>query len=207
MADAPRSLLETGNLSDCTIKCGQKIWKVHRFVICTQSAFFKGALEGHFKVRCQKDFMLLDSSKSPQEAYDKQIDLSAEDPSILNTLIELLYGDELLIGDEGIIACAKVYALAKRLDVESVAKVAAIEFDDMWSLADFAHVACELVAIAYSLPEEDRTLRDWVVSSFAESCDDLFEDCHEEIKSALESNGTFAYEVMAKMREKHMNEK
>lgn len=37
--------------SDATIIMGQKIWHVHRWVICKQSKYFEKALEGHFMVR------------------------------------------------------------------------------------------------------------------------------------------------------------
>lgn len=36
--------------SDATIIMGQKIWRVHRFVICKQSQYFEKALEGQFMV-------------------------------------------------------------------------------------------------------------------------------------------------------------
>lgn len=36
--------------SDATIIMGQKIWHVHRWVVCQQSPYFEKALEGEFMV-------------------------------------------------------------------------------------------------------------------------------------------------------------
>lgn len=44
------SLFYSGHLSDCVVKCKAREWKVHKFILCDQSPFFKGALEGNFKV-------------------------------------------------------------------------------------------------------------------------------------------------------------
>ena len=34
-------MLESGDWSDFEIKCGSRTWKVHKFVICHQSGFFR----------------------------------------------------------------------------------------------------------------------------------------------------------------------
>lgn len=44
------SLYESGNFGDCSIVCGSLKKSLHRFVLCQQSSFSKGALEGSFKV-------------------------------------------------------------------------------------------------------------------------------------------------------------
>jgi hypothetical protein len=45
-----RSLFESENFSDCIVRCNEREWKVHRFIICPQAGLFKGALMGNFQV-------------------------------------------------------------------------------------------------------------------------------------------------------------
>jgi hypothetical protein len=45
-----RSLLSSGAFSDLTLTCGGKQFKVHKVVLCTQSAVFRKLLDGKFKV-------------------------------------------------------------------------------------------------------------------------------------------------------------
>lgn len=43
--------LQSGDYSDLTIKCNGKEFQVHKFVLCTQSAFFaKAVKKGAFEV-------------------------------------------------------------------------------------------------------------------------------------------------------------
>lgn len=47
---ANRQLLETGEYSDLTVRCGVREWRVHRSIICKRSKFFATASDGGFKV-------------------------------------------------------------------------------------------------------------------------------------------------------------
>ncbi|KAK4443089.1 hypothetical protein QBC34DRAFT_431077 [Podospora aff. communis PSN243] len=40
---------ETGFLSDCTVKCGDRVWKLHKLILCANSKFFKAAFTGGFE--------------------------------------------------------------------------------------------------------------------------------------------------------------
>ena len=44
------ALLESGDYSDLTIRCGQDVHKVHRLIVCPQSVFFEIACVGKFSV-------------------------------------------------------------------------------------------------------------------------------------------------------------
>lgn len=45
-----KDLLSSGLYSDITIVCGDKEFKVHKFALHTQSAYFRKLLAGKFKV-------------------------------------------------------------------------------------------------------------------------------------------------------------
>lgn len=59
-ATSPKSLIQTtmkdlflhGQYSDMTVTCQGFTFKAHRSILCTQSDFFRGAMNGHFKVSC-----------------------------------------------------------------------------------------------------------------------------------------------------------
>ncbi|OQO00436.1 hypothetical protein B0A48_13785 [Cryoendolithus antarcticus] len=67
-------MLETGDFSDFSIVCGEREWKVHKAIISHQSEYFKAACSGGF-----------------DEASSKQIDLSCDDVTALETLISFMY--------------------------------------------------------------------------------------------------------------------
>ncbi|KAK4443090.1 BTB/POZ protein, partial [Podospora aff. communis PSN243] len=41
-------LFSSGNMSDCTFKCGEHTWNLHKFVLCLNSEFFRAAFAGKF---------------------------------------------------------------------------------------------------------------------------------------------------------------
>lgn len=43
-------LLEDGSYSDFTIRCGDREWKVHKAIVCSQSDIFDTAINGKFRV-------------------------------------------------------------------------------------------------------------------------------------------------------------
>ncbi|KAI7152919.1 hypothetical protein KC349_g8698 [Hortaea werneckii] len=63
-----------GEYSDLAITCGERTWKVHRLVLCTQSEYFHKACNGPFT-----------------EAQDRKIDLSDDDVHVLATMLHYLY--------------------------------------------------------------------------------------------------------------------
>ncbi|KAK5128614.1 hypothetical protein LTR08_004043 [Meristemomyces frigidus] len=69
-----QGLLETGNFSDLTVICGERTWKLHKAVICPQSSFFMKAFLGDYT-----------------EAKTNKIELRADDPAIVDAMIQLFY--------------------------------------------------------------------------------------------------------------------
>ncbi|EFR02111.1 hypothetical protein MGYG_05113 [Nannizzia gypsea CBS 118893] len=72
-----KALLRDGSYSDMTITCNGFIFKTHRAIVCTQSQFFKAALDGDFK-----------------EATLRTVDLPDDDHQTIQRVISFLYLQE-----------------------------------------------------------------------------------------------------------------
>jgi hypothetical protein len=51
LAEAMKNLLLSREYSDMTITCQGFSFRVHRAILCSQSAFFKAAMDGNFQAR------------------------------------------------------------------------------------------------------------------------------------------------------------
>lgn len=72
-----KDLLDSKKYSDLTLKCKGKGFKVYRAIVCTRSAFLSKAIDGDFK-----------------EATLGEIDLSADELSVIEAMIKYLYTDD-----------------------------------------------------------------------------------------------------------------
>ncbi|EWZ40999.1 hypothetical protein FOZG_06426 [Fusarium oxysporum Fo47] len=68
------TLLQSEKFSDITIICGERQFKTHRAVVCTQSPFFDKAMSG--------DYM---------ESTSRSIELPEDDPDVVERFLEFLY--------------------------------------------------------------------------------------------------------------------
>ncbi|KAM7208129.1 BTB/POZ fold [Naviculisporaceae sp. PSN 640] len=74
---------KSGAFSDCRVKCGDRVWNVHKLVLCSQSKFFEAALTGNFA-----------------EAKDGTVTLDGQNPDVVNNVLEYLYSGNLSHVDE-----------------------------------------------------------------------------------------------------------
>ncbi|KAI9037152.1 BTB/POZ domain-containing protein [Aspergillus affinis] len=65
---------QRGQYTDLTVTCGDRSFQVHKVVVCAQSPFFDAACGGQFK-----------------ESSESRIDLSDEDPEMVERLFQFLY--------------------------------------------------------------------------------------------------------------------
>ncbi|KAK5134178.1 hypothetical protein LTR08_006838 [Meristemomyces frigidus] len=74
LAQGLKNIFMDEKYSDLSISCGERAWKVHKLVLCTQSSFFSTACEGEFK-----------------EAKEHKIDLSDDGVHFVSTMLHSLY--------------------------------------------------------------------------------------------------------------------
>lgn len=116
-------LLETGELSDATITCGDTTWNVHKSII-SRCEWFKKALSGNF-----------------QEAWTNNVDIHADDfsPDLVDAVIRFIYSgavdvEKLNTNDSLVDACVRVWVIAdflvlKELQTEAI-KLLEEHFDE-----------------------------------------------------------------------------
>ncbi|KAK4443088.1 hypothetical protein QBC34DRAFT_386678 [Podospora aff. communis PSN243] len=95
-----REIFESGFLSDCVVKCGDKEWKLHKVILCARSKFFKKALTGSFQVGKTLRFLYSGS-------------LTAEVPDIES--FDDIYANGQQIGLTPLPICVSIYKLADYL--------------------------------------------------------------------------------------------
>ncbi|KAI7265124.1 hypothetical protein KC345_g8569 [Hortaea werneckii] len=177
--DALRKLLETGEYSDLTIKCGDRTFKVHKIIICARSEYFAAACKpGAFKEGVTGTIEL-QSSSEPDALKD---DSSLDDPKAVKLMIDFLYLDDYATistyflgsppensknrlscttdGDSGAIMHAKVYALGGKYQIPSLQSTSLKKFEEAavlaWDSEEFVHA----VHLVYSTtPDSDKGLR------------------------------------------------
>ncbi|KAE8446181.1 hypothetical protein EG329_012406 [Mollisiaceae sp. DMI_Dod_QoI] len=165
------SLLDSGMWSDLQIKCRERLWKVHRVVVCLQSKPLSAAINGNFK-----------------EAQTGVIDLSDHEPGIVNHMIQFMYeGDykvehpEVEVKEEGVtetrviadeatataaaelLAHTAVYLLAEEKDIPALKILATKKYTSAlplgWNSGNFCTTLKEIYE---NTPENDRML--WEVA-------------------------------------------
>ena len=85
-------LLEPGEYSDCTIICGDHTLKAHKAILCTQSEYFKAALDSAFSVSkpSQRTSNRL-LTRHAKEGISSRIELKDEDPSLVYLAMHFFY--------------------------------------------------------------------------------------------------------------------
>ncbi|KAK7713708.1 hypothetical protein SLS63_012023 [Diaporthe eres] len=77
LANSDIRLLESGDLADATIVCGDRTWKVHKLILSSRNKWFKKAFFG--------DFAEL------QEAASSKIEFQEQDPDLIDAMLRFIY--------------------------------------------------------------------------------------------------------------------
>ncbi|TLD36088.1 Leptomycin B resistance protein pmd1 [Venturia nashicola] len=178
------SLLESNDFSDMTITVkDNKVFKVHKNIISSQSKFFYNA--------CTKDF---------KEKKEANIDLSEQDPDAVEALLEYLYkSDYTRLTKDNVTALVlhvHIYQLADMYDIAELKTVAAGLFEEAakkdWELPAFPLAVQEI----YINPEDDaKTLRKLVVNQANENLEALLKDDDGEFAQVMTTFGEFGKDL------------
>jgi len=76
------SIFESKKYSDLTIRCDDRVFKVHRAIVCPRSHFFTAACDGPF-----------------QESINNEITLEEDDPHAVERMLAYLYTSDYCDGD------------------------------------------------------------------------------------------------------------
>jgi hypothetical protein len=115
-------------------------------------------------------------------------------------MLQLMYGVREDINSLTMLAIAKLYDTAKRLDVRSVAELAACALQDLWRFDVFMEDASEIIKIAYEMPEQDRTVRDAAILHFLSGDVDDMEIWKNNVEVVLATSSVFALEVVMQLK-------
>ncbi|KAK4961873.1 hypothetical protein LTR10_002366 [Elasticomyces elasticus] len=146
--DTTKNMFTTGKYSDLTIKCHGKEWHLHKNIVCSRSSFFEAACDEVAGVQPAS----LSDDGTP-ELKKVTITLDEEDPKVVAAAVHYLY--EPTYSDEDRAANSspltfnvQVHALADKLDIPNLAKLAAKKFhyraQSHWRTAAFADAALHI---------------------------------------------------------------
>ncbi|KAF5876306.1 putative btb poz domain protein [Botrytis fragariae] len=213
-------MLDSGRYSDLTIKCGNKVFKVHRNVVCLQSRPLAAHVDGAFL-----------------EALTGEINLPDDHPAIFERIIKFLYtGDfdatpstdetvkeassehvkEPLIEafDENspvlvketvyeavdepleiLTICTRVFTMAEKYDIPELKVLAKTKFEEAVSTEwNTASLSASLWLMYDELPESDRLLKDIAIQAAASHVNELVD--RGEFAALCKENGDIAFDVL-----------
>ncbi|GAB1739967.1 hypothetical protein NU219Hw_g4896t1 [Hortaea werneckii] len=177
LVEALQECFETGEYADMTITCGDKIWRVHKVVVCSQVPFFAKAVTGRFKVRHLRKKHLVPLLSLHQEAVDSCIDLVDDDPSAVEVMLRWLYYGTFQVDESKPLSMSTILFLARsytiadkylladlRTTVGQKLRAALMHRD--WDVEDLLALIEELFAGADGLSSAaPELLRTWVISA------------------------------------------
>ncbi|KAK5674687.1 hypothetical protein LTS10_012688 [Elasticomyces elasticus] len=165
LVGAVGDIFKTGQYSDLTIKCGERVWHVHKVIVCPQSPFFARACDGGFK-----------------EAEDNTVALkkAEDDPSVVQAMLSYLYTTEYSDEEQdqdmipAIILNIHLHVIADKYEIPGLEKLAASKFKKRakkeWDTKSFADAA---TLIYTSVVDRDNQLKEVVMSVATEHADAL----------------------------------
>ncbi|KAK4900858.1 hypothetical protein LTR27_002041 [Elasticomyces elasticus] len=151
--DTTKNMFTTGKYSDLTIKCQGKEWHVHKTIVCSRSSFFEAACDEVAGIRPADLPVQGVPDDGTPELKKVTITLDEEDPKVvaaaLHYFYEPTYSDEDRAANSSPLTFnVQVHALADKLDVPNLAKLAAKKFlhraQSHWRTAAFADAALHI---------------------------------------------------------------
>jgi len=183
--DVPTSLtglmLQIGKCSDLEIKCQDRIFKVHRNVVCLQSKLFAAAVDS---------FM---------EGVTGEIDLEDQEAGVVDSMIQFLYHRDYSLStvdaSEGnILGHAKVYVIADRYDIPDLKLAAMKKYQAVepieWNSTSFS----ASIQLVYESTLEPDALRAVIAKAAASHMKELVD--RGEFVALCQGNGEVAFDIL-----------
>ncbi|RYN15717.1 hypothetical protein AA0119_g13004 [Alternaria tenuissima] len=155
----------SSRLSDGTITCDGKGFRIHKIVLCAQSKFFLNAFDGKWK-----------------ESAEGVIPLNDDDVSAVEAMLQFLYSfDYDASGSATGIASpmvfnVKVYSIADNYEIPALKTIASQKFKESvktcWNMDDFPPAIAEVYG---STPPNDQGLRSVIVDVACEHITELLQ--------------------------------
>ncbi|OJI97995.1 hypothetical protein ASPVEDRAFT_147284 [Aspergillus versicolor CBS 583.65] len=215
-ATSPKSLIQTtmkdlflhSQFSDMTVTCQGFTFKVHRSILCTQSDFFKAAMNGNFK---EGKGLTVDLPKDDLETIERVLSFLyfnyySEDSHIMDLSPHLKTRKATTSasrskkkgGDENITAYnhVRVYVAADKFGILSLKKFAAERFGEWcehnWESKDF-HAVLELSMAM--IPPHDTSFHKAISSVISENIVELVRNGA--ISQFVESQGKIGWGIIS----------
>ncbi|CAG7561070.1 unnamed protein product [Fusarium equiseti] len=179
------------DLSDATIRCGEKEFSVHKLVLFSHSEYFVKQLSGQWK-----------------ESIEGVINVADFDVTVVEAMVHFLYHQDYYVPSEqsAMAFHATMYQIADKYDVQSLKQVARAKFStavvelEGWDEVEFPSV----ISLVWSttLPN-DRGLRDVVSATSLKNLAALLEK--DSFIEELTVNGLFAVELIRSQKERFGN--
>lgn len=184
--EAMTKLFDSGEDSDFTVKCGNRVWQLHRVILRSGSAYFKNACSEKFEEGCRGS-----------------IELKEEDPQYAGILLRYFYAHDYQIDDNGappLAVHARVYAIADKYGVSLLKDLAKEKFASALKNTKVSDIPSFITAIEIiytSTLGSDRGLRDCILPKMKEFRQQL-RDNDEFMALTLSGfgDGEFAIEVI-----------
>ncbi|KAF2488505.1 hypothetical protein BU16DRAFT_228555 [Lophium mytilinum] len=184
--------LSSGAYSDLEIRCNETRYAVHRIVLCSQVKFFENACNGEF-----------------EEAKDRIVDLSHEDPTAVQSMIQFAYTGDYSLDDgteNEMLQHVAVYAFSSEYDFSSLGDLAKekskVILEVHWSAPWIPEIVLEIYDSTHS---SERGLRDLFVDFVVQHHEAITGmDRDAPFQRALEDVGDFSRDCFSSMSAKHL---
>ncbi|ATZ57217.1 hypothetical protein BCIN_14g03750 [Botrytis cinerea B05.10] len=213
-------MLDTGRYSDLTIKCGNKVFRVHRNVVCLQSRPLAAHVDGAFLEALTGEINLPDDHPAIVERIIKflytgdfdatpSIDEIVEDASNLyfqESPIEASDEESTALVEETVFQvvdrsleiltiCTRVFIMAEKYDIQALKVLAKTKFEEaVFTEWNAISLSASLRLMYDELPESDRLLKDVAIQAAADHMEELAD--RGEFAKLCKEDGEIAYDVL-----------
>ncbi|KAK3712285.1 hypothetical protein LTR37_009147 [Vermiconidia calcicola] len=191
--ESVKSMFETQEFSDLTIKCGHREWKLHKAIVCYRSTFFAKACSGGFIVRNWRSYPCFQTNANgTQEASENTITLEDDQPCVVDAMLRYLYTFDYHYENQvkGVKAAPMVFdvfvhIIADKYDIPALMKLAESKYaehvQNVWQTDAFAESIREVYTGA---ADRDGQLRKTIIETFTRHAQELY---HEDFGACFRS--------------------